>query len=75
MQEPTAQGTRTERPVSRATSSINSQDGWRPASGIARIQGTASRLISTASQQKGLSRNISPPRLNNQVSRLSIEII
>ncbi|XP_065205523.1 intraflagellar transport protein 74 homolog [Planococcus citri] len=69
--EPTAQGARTERPISRAASSINSQDGgWRPPSGIARIQGTASRLISTASQsqQKGLSRAISPPRLDNQVN-------
>ncbi|XP_065207394.1 intraflagellar transport protein 74 homolog [Planococcus citri] len=67
--EPTAQGVRTERPISRAASSINRQDGgWRPPSGIARIQGTASRLISTASQQKGLSRTISPPRLDNQVN-------
>lgn len=60
---------RTERPISRAASTINNQDGWRPASGIARIQGTASRLMSTASQQKALSRTMTPPRLDTQVSR------
>lgn len=62
-----------ERTFSRGASTISSQDGsgtWRPPSGIARIQGTASRLVSAASQQRTLSVTASPPRLDSQVLKL-----
>lgn len=67
------QDAKLERTFSRGASTISSQDGsgtWRPASGIARIQGTASRLVSAASQQRTLSVSASPPRLDSQVQLL-----
>lgn len=60
-----------ERILSRAASTVSTHESgnWRPSSGIARIQGTASRLISTMSHQRGLSIAVTPPHLNAQVIR------
>ena len=60
---------RGERTLSRDLSTATQESQWRPGSGVARIQGTASRLLSAATQHKGSSVIINTPRLDtSQVS-------
>lgn len=67
--ESVPQEVKLERTFSRGVSTVSSQDssGWRPPSGIARIQGTASRLVSAASHQRGGVSVTATPRFDPKV--------